>query len=224
MNYLRIDLTGHKFGKWTVLGPGPINRAKKQYRWRCRCECGTERDVLMGALRNGASKSCGCEINRVHGLCGTPEYKSWDSMKQRCLNEKHKSYPDYGGRGIKICAAILFIPTSIVNLLGKRPSRLLSIDRINVNGHYSCGTCDECVKNSWVLNIRWATPKMQCRNKRNNRIADVGGDAKTVSEWSEVLGINKDTLYRRLNRGEVGSAFVAPLHEHRKFTKVFGSV
>ena len=48
------DLTGQKFGRWTVLeyvGNG---------KWLCKCDCGTERTVRANRLKSGASKSCGC--------------------------------------------------------------------------------------------------------------------------------------------------------------------
>jgi hypothetical protein len=50
----RIDLTGHTFGRWTVLSYAGDGR------WNCRCECGTENTIQGGGLRNGRSKSCGC--------------------------------------------------------------------------------------------------------------------------------------------------------------------
>lgn len=59
------DLTGRKFGRWTVLGPGePLRRYDRTYRtWACRCECGTMRDVDEQALLKGSSQSCGCLRN-----------------------------------------------------------------------------------------------------------------------------------------------------------------
>lgn len=53
-----IDLTGQKFGHWTV-----IKRAENKGRkvaWTCRCDCGTEKDILGESLRYGKSTSCGC--------------------------------------------------------------------------------------------------------------------------------------------------------------------
>lgn len=53
------DLTGQRFGRWTV-----IRRAKqdKHYNtwWDCVCDCGTTRMILGGRLRNGNSRDCGC--------------------------------------------------------------------------------------------------------------------------------------------------------------------
>lgn len=51
------DLTGLRFGRWTVLGRVDADGAA---RWHCRCECGTERDVLGRSLKCGSSQSCGC--------------------------------------------------------------------------------------------------------------------------------------------------------------------
>ena len=58
-----IDLTGQKFGRWTV-----INRAEnkvlpsgqKRTMWHCQCDCGNEKDVSADSLKSGQSKSCGC--------------------------------------------------------------------------------------------------------------------------------------------------------------------
>lgn len=57
------DLTGRKFGRWTVLYRAPNvmePRGREAIVWHCRCECGTERDVKAGSLKSGQSKSCGC--------------------------------------------------------------------------------------------------------------------------------------------------------------------
>lgn len=53
-----IDLTGQRFGRWTV-----IEKAESKNRavyWKCICDCGTVKDVKAASLRNGDSKSCGC--------------------------------------------------------------------------------------------------------------------------------------------------------------------
>lgn len=52
----RQDLTGRKFGRWTVLYYAG-NR-----RWHCVCSCKdkTERDVSTSTLKSGLSVSCGC--------------------------------------------------------------------------------------------------------------------------------------------------------------------
>jgi hypothetical protein len=49
------DMTGQRFGRWTVVSYSALRK------WLCRCDCGTERYVTGTTLRDGRSKSCGCE-------------------------------------------------------------------------------------------------------------------------------------------------------------------
>lgn len=69
------DLTGSVFHRWTVIG-GYILTPRKERKWLCRCECGTERYVLERALKSGTSQSCGClrrertEKMRAYDLAG----------------------------------------------------------------------------------------------------------------------------------------------------------
>lgn len=168
------DLTGRRFGYWTVIRFDPASpKERKIYRWICRCDCGTRRSVASLGLKNGRTKSCGCGINRItsstHHLTRTYIHRKWDGMKSRCLNPNNKDYKNYGGRGIKICEGILQSPKTLLDIIGYRPSSKLSIDRRNNNGHYSCGACLECRSNEWPMNLRWATASQQQNNRRDNR-------------------------------------------------------
>ena len=57
------DISGQKFGRWTVLQKAP-SQYKSAY-WKCRCECGKESSVQGRSLRRGASKSCGCLVREL---------------------------------------------------------------------------------------------------------------------------------------------------------------
>lgn len=52
------DLTGKRFGLWTVIDRA-TNHGKSQ-RWNCICDCGTKKEVFGKYLKNGKSTSCGC--------------------------------------------------------------------------------------------------------------------------------------------------------------------
>lgn len=56
------DMTGQRFGRWTVLGMTAITSTDghKRTACLCRCDCGTERVVYAQSLRSGKSMSCGC--------------------------------------------------------------------------------------------------------------------------------------------------------------------
>lgn len=65
-----IDLTGQKFGIWTVLERAE-NSPSGRVQWLCKCECGTIRSVSRNELRSGESQSCGClnkEILRTRAI------------------------------------------------------------------------------------------------------------------------------------------------------------
>lgn len=79
----------------------------------CVCDCGNYRVKQLASVKSGIAKSCGC-LNKVHirkiqsaflkhNLCGHPLHNAWGNMKQRCFNNKCKSWKYYGGRGVKIC-------------------------------------------------------------------------------------------------------------------------
>lgn len=162
-----MDLKGEKFGKWTVLEQAGFD-SRCQHLWHCQCECGTKSVVTHGSLRNGRSRSCGClrkEKMTKHKMSKQPEYRAWAAMKNRCKSPNNFSYSDYGGRGIQVCE-LLKTFDNFYKDLGPRPSKEYSIDRIDNNANYSCGHCDECKKNGWAANCRWATRVEQINNRR----------------------------------------------------------
>lgn len=55
-----IDLKGKKFGKWKVLELSNKKSIHGDIYWKCKCECGTVKDVMSRNLRKGGSESCGC--------------------------------------------------------------------------------------------------------------------------------------------------------------------
>ena len=60
-----INMTGKRFGKWTVLCRDSTitneNNPNGKVYWICKCDCGTLKSVNGSSLRRGTSKSCGCE-------------------------------------------------------------------------------------------------------------------------------------------------------------------
>lgn len=54
------DLTGKRYGRWTVLYQTENKFKTRMTMWHCRCDCGNERDISRSNLVNGKTKSCGC--------------------------------------------------------------------------------------------------------------------------------------------------------------------
>lgn len=204
-----IDLTGQKFGRWTVL-----NRTEgRRQNWDCRCECGREKSVYGADLRVGKSLSCGClrgegvaQRNRdsaKHGMFGTPEYKTWSSMIQRCTNSSASAWPNYGGRGIGICISWRESFEEFYADMGPRPKGT-TLGRIDNEGDYEPGNC------------RWETFKEQASNRRSSRLITYNDETKTLQQWADWAGLSIHTLSKRLGKygWDFDRAITAPLRSY----------
>lgn len=193
------DLRGQKFARLTVIDMAKIHRspsgAAVAY-WLCRCECGTEKAFSRSTLGKTVF-SCGCwqrermgKLRYKHGLsvktAPHPVYKAWSSMLSRCTNPKRPDYHNYGGRGITVCERWRAFENFRDDMLPSwQPG--LTLDREDNEKGY----CPE--------NCRWATHIQQCNNTRHNRRLTIDGVTKTMSEWADVYGINRRTVFSRLN-------------------------
>lgn len=207
------DLKGQVFGHLTVIRYAGIMPISRMALWECLCDCGRTKAMVGSRLRLGESRSCGCrqydEFRRIcseskHGYCRNraraPEYKAWGSIRDRCDNPKCRSWPRYGGRGIKMCEGWQEF-ASFIRDMGERPSPRHSIDRIDNERGYDCGHCDDCLRRNAAPNCRWATRFEQARNKRNNRRIAFGGVTRTATEWGEITGISPGTIASRIAKG-----------------------
>lgn len=116
-------------------------------------------------------------------------------MNRRCVAQSGKDYRNYAGRGIRVCEGWRNSFESFIADMGQRPSDEYSIDRKNNDGNYSCGHCDECQRNGWPANCRWATVAEQSVNKRQTiRLSD-SSPACIISEQN---GIDRKLAWHRV--------------------------
>lgn len=191
-----IDLTGQQCGRLLVMERTGSDKRRNAL-WLCQCECGERVTVRACDLKSGHTESCGClkrERQRAsvttHGAAETRLYHIWEGMKSRCMNGSDRSYKDYGGRGITVCAEWensfeAFRDWALEN--GYRDN--LTIDRENNDGPYSPNNC------------RWATAKQQGNNRRSNRMIAHNGETHTLTQWAELTGIKYEALCQRLRNG-----------------------
>jgi len=95
-----------------------------------------------------------------HGMAKTKFYRHWRIMKNRCVSEDKKKYYSNVNVSKEWNSFICFkkdMYKSYLNHVEKFGKKKTSIDRINNNLGYRKSNC------------RWATPKVQANNRRNNK-------------------------------------------------------
>lgn len=213
------SIGGERFGRLVALRQGGSDGHGNAL-WVCQCDCGAIASVSRLRLRSGDTRSCGClrresisQIGRSHVRHGhtvgrvdgkqtlSSTYKSWLSMKSRCLWPSAKDYHRYGGRGITIASAWADDFAAFLRDMGeRRPGTTL--ERIDNDGNYEPGNC------------RWATKREQAQNRRpcdiTRLMITLNGVTKSLPEWSAATGIRLATLYQRHQTGWTAERLLTP--------------
>lgn len=208
------SLIGQRFGKLQVI----IDHLRHVYANRrtvrkclCLCDCGSHVLALASNLKTGHTFSCGClrtERTRaailVHGHSRwgnltSPTYRSWASMRQRCENPRSQSFPNYGGRGIKVCPDWKHFSVFLRDM-GERPFGT-SLGRINNSGNYC------------PVNCAWQRRNEQAVNKRNTWKVSLAGESVSASQLARSHGMLVCTFRYRVQKlgWSVNKALKTPL-------------
>jgi hypothetical protein len=171
----------------------------------CRCDCGGDADVEKYNLSSGNTTQCNaCATEsralkrRRHGHSHNAEgrsqieakcYYTWQAMKQRCLNPGDARFKDYGGRGVRVCGRWRASYTAFLSDMGLPPSMSHQIDRSDNDGNYEPSNC------------AWVDREENNRNKRNSRNITAHGKTQTLVEWAAEVGVKRETIARRMQRG-----------------------
>ncbi len=113
----------------------------------------------------------------------------YQGMMTRCCDPMFKGYRHYGGRGIKVCDEWFYsypkFKNYIFSVIGPRPSKRHTLDRINVNGDYEPG------------NLQWATWTEQHRNRQVNVKVEMDGKLRNIIDICEERGLSYSTVMDR---------------------------
>lgn len=213
----RLNISGQRFGR--LIAIDPVGKQGRGILWRCICDCGKEHIVLGSELLRGNTRSCGClsrELaadrmrgisTQTHGESNTRLYRIWVDMKTRCTNPSWDHYDRYGGRGITVCEEWKKDFEKFRDwALSTGYKDDLTLDRRDNNGPYSPENC------------RWATVKEQAANRSSTRYLEFNGESHTMSEWSEITGIERLVIKNRIDvlHWSIEKALTTPVRERRK--------
>ncbi len=145
-----------------------------------------------------------------HGMTGTPAWRSWKGMIQRCGDPNHKTFANYGARGVTVCNRWLTF-VNFFSDMGERPEGK-SIGRIDNTRGYSPDNC------------RWETASQQNKNRRSFRSARgdnitermivANGRTQSLKAWAAELGVDTPTLIYRVRAGWSQERVVDPVIHH----------
>lgn len=115
----------------------------------------------------------------------TPEYRSWQMMKNRCRNPKAHDWKYYGGRGIRISAEWCASFEAFLRDMGRRPTPKHTLERLDSGGNYHAGNCV------------WATRAEQARNRDYVKLSLA--DAAVIRQRYFAGGVRQVDLAKEYN-------------------------
>ena len=154
------DISGMKFGKWTVVDGPHLGKYPGAW-WGVVCECGGRHVIYGRNLKNGQStqcKPCKQKASQTHGETKTRLFRIWTGAKSRCTMG-NKDAPNYYDRGIRVCDEWKQDFAAFRDwALAKGYKEGLSLDRIDNQKGYSPDNC------------RWATDDEQHQNTSRTKL------------------------------------------------------
>lgn len=129
---VKHDLTGNRYGRWFVIKQGPT-QTEPQHRARywCKCDCGTERLVLLASLVRGLSTSCGCR------------------QRESLVVTHEKTRKDITGQRFGMLMAVRRVqikPVKWMCVCDCGNSRVLPMDTLGQGRVWSCGCARKILK------------------------------------------------------------------------------
>ena len=198
LDRLNQKFIGKKFEKLTCIEY--LYTKNRQHFMKCICECG--RETIIRSQDLSKAKSCGCYRKKrlpKELLPFEKEIRSrYQGIKSRCYNEGTRSYKWYGAKGVTMCDEWLNDFYSFYNwCISNGFKKELHIDKdelcneLGVHPHvYSPVTC------------KFITLEENNKHQSSNYKIEYEGVEYNLADLSRKLGVNRETLKRRYEKGE----------------------
>ena len=131
-------------------------------------------------------------------------YRIWANAKYRCNNPNANNYKYYGGKGISFCEEWNSFAPFCEWALSNGYKDHLTLDRKETDKGYSPDNC------------RWVTIAEQDNNRSTNINYNFKGEIRTLSEWSNIYGLNYDTVLTRYRNGKRGNELFKPIRKKKE--------
>ncbi|TGT76145.1 MULTISPECIES: hypothetical protein [unclassified Mesorhizobium] len=195
------NMIGCRSGRLVVVGEA--ERAPREARWLCRCDCGKEIAVRASKIKSGHTRSCGCLkseetskrfLKHGHSAGGriSPTYQTWENMLHRCLY-----HTEYAGRGITVCERWKSFANFLADM-GERPKGL-TIERKNNEGNYEPGNCKWATYSEQNSNQRTRRPRTRRHGNcmlTDDQVRAILHDARSGAEIGRELGLDRGLINR----------------------------
>lgn len=184
--------------RWFVIVGVPfrccIRSNVKQWFVVTRCDCGKSCIETVRSLAAGGRTNCGCQkgwAHRTHGKSQTRMHRNWRGMWERCTYKDHKTWEQYGGRGITVCQEWSTFEAFESWALANGYKEGLKLDRIDNDLGYSPENC------------RFVTHEENCNNTRKVAIIEAFGERKSAARWSRDsrCKVSRKQITRRVAAG-----------------------
>ncbi len=206
-----VDLTGKKFGRWTVIGREFDEHNKTM--WVVKCDCGSMGKVPRNKLGTKNSMSCGCLGRKLkskwanptlyppaHGVSGSPIYHIRTRIIHSCRNPKHSAYKFYGKCGYTVCdlwvnSALDFVIWAIS--LGWKSGYTIALKD---------GAWEYNPENCFVMEQGEYHAMLTAKHLTYN------GKTQPVWKWAQEVGRQHESLLRRLRKMPIEAALFEKKH------------
>jgi hypothetical protein len=198
----KLDLkNGDIFGRLELINIH-VEKTKYGYKGLWKCLCGKENLYINSKVVSGHTNSCGCyradrriEVNTVHGHSlkhnESSEYRTWQKLKDRCLNTNNPDYHYYGGRGIAVCEEWKNSFEQFLKDMGNKPSIKHSIDRKNNELGYSKENC------------HWVLQSIQINNRRNTIKVFYNDTIYSLKQVCNLLNLKYASVLYQYNKNQI---------------------
>lgn len=212
--------SGKIYSNLLLTGKSYFDRIKRKRVVEIICKCGTIKWIRFDSIKSGKSTSCGCIVVErlkfakkpavTHGLSSHPLYTVYKRLLDRCYNETHKAYPNYGGRGVTVCDEWRNDFLSFYEWAKNKWAEGLELDKDILYCQIHGGKRGEVYSPKYCQFVTGSQNKSQTSV---SRIIEYNGIKKTMKQWTDSLNFGRTVLSNRIDRygWSVEKAITTPL-------------